>query len=77
MLIAYSTVPGYASLRDHDSGTWLIQTITDVFGENAKDTNLRDMLDMVSTVELCTFPLTFQTWYLVAYQHPNTIKGGA
>merc|ERR1712080_714195 len=48
MLVVYSTVPGYTSLRDHVQGTWLVQSITDVFSENAKDTDIREMLDMVS-----------------------------
>jgi len=47
MLIAYSTLPGYVSNRDHYRGTWFIESICKVFMENAKDMNLRDMLDEV------------------------------
>jgi hypothetical protein len=24
MIIAYSTIPGFASIRDHDKGTWYV-----------------------------------------------------
>jgi len=50
MLIAYSTLPGYVSNRDHYRGTWFIESICKVFMENAKDMNLRDMLDEVGLV---------------------------
>ena len=50
MLIAYSTLPGYVSNRDHYRGTWFIESICKVFMEQAKDTNLRDMLDEVGLV---------------------------
>ena len=50
MLIAYSTLPGYVSNRDHFRGTWFIESICKVFMEQAKDTNLRDMLDEVGLV---------------------------
>ena len=29
MIIAYSTIPGYASLRDHYNGTWFIQSLVE------------------------------------------------
>ena len=32
MIIAYSSLPGYASLRDHENGTWFIQSLVE--GEN-------------------------------------------
>ena len=50
MLIAYSSLPGYVSNRDHFRGTWFIESICKVFMEKAKDTNLRDMLDEVGLV---------------------------
>ena len=65
MLIAYSTLPGYVSNRDHYRGTWFIESIckvrsvhgygfvqamVQVFMEHAKDMNLRDMLDEVVLV---------------------------
>ena len=65
MLIAYSTLPGYVSNRDHYRGTWFIESIckvsndhgnscvqamVQVFMEHAKDMNLRDMLDEVGLV---------------------------
>jgi len=47
MLIAYSTLPGYVSNRNLYRGTWFIESICKVFMENAKNMNLRDMLDEV------------------------------
>jgi len=48
MIIAYSTIPGYASLRDHDKGTWFIQSLVEVFMSHAHDTELVDLLRMTS-----------------------------
>eukprot|EP00088_Acartia_fossae_P053910 TRINITY_DN6158_c0_g1_i2.p1 TRINITY_DN6158_c0_g1~~TRINITY_DN6158_c0_g1_i2.p1 ORF type:complete len:437 (-),score=95.93 TRINITY_DN6158_c0_g1_i2:1072-2382(-) len=48
MIIAYSTIPGYASLRDHDRGTWFIQSLVEVFMEHAHNTELIDLLRMTS-----------------------------
>ena len=31
MIIAYSTIPGFVSNRDHVSGTWFIQSLVEVF----------------------------------------------
>jgi len=48
MIIAYSTIPGYASLRDHDKGTWFLQSLVEVFMTHAHDTELVDLLRMTS-----------------------------
>ena len=48
MIIAYSTIPGYASLRDHDKGTWFVQSLCEVFMSHAHDTELVDLLRMTS-----------------------------
>lgn len=48
MIIAYSTIPGYASLRDHEHGTWFVQSLVEVFMANAHDTELVDLLRMTS-----------------------------
>ena len=48
MIIAYSTIPGYASLRDHDKGTWFIQSLVEVFMAHAHDTELVDLLRLTS-----------------------------
>jgi hypothetical protein len=48
MIIAYSTIPGYASLRDHDKGTWFVQSLVEVFMSHAHDTELVDLLRMTS-----------------------------
>lgn len=45
MVIAYSTLPGYVSNRDHYRGTWFIESICKAFMEHAKDMDLRDLLD--------------------------------
>jgi len=48
MIIAYSTIPGYASLRDHEHGTWFVQSLVEVFMAHAHDTELVDLLRMTS-----------------------------
>jgi caspase-like apoptosis-related cysteine protease len=48
VLIGYSTLPGFASNRDVYLGTWYIQAICEVFMEHACDTDVEDMLKMVS-----------------------------
>jgi len=48
MIIAYSTIPGYASLRDHERGTWFVQSLVEVFMNHAHDTELVDLLRMTS-----------------------------
>eukprot|EP00092_Neocalanus_flemingeri_P020369 GFUD01022067.1.p1 GENE.GFUD01022067.1~~GFUD01022067.1.p1 ORF type:complete len:449 (-),score=114.34 GFUD01022067.1:342-1688(-) len=48
MIIAYSTIPGYASMRDPDKGTWFVQSLVEVFMSHAHDTELVDLLRMTS-----------------------------
>jgi hypothetical protein len=48
MLIGYSTLPGFSSNRDIHLGTWYIQAICEVFMKHACDTDVEDMLKMVS-----------------------------
>ena len=48
ILIANSTVPGYVSNRNTRNGTWFFQCLIEVFKENAKDMDIRDMFDKVS-----------------------------
>merc|ERR1719234_1280585 len=48
MIIAYSTIPGYASLRDHQHGTWFVQSLVEVFMTHSHDTELVDLLRMTS-----------------------------
>lgn len=48
MIIAYSSLPGYASVRDHEKGTWFIQSLVEVFMNHAHDTELIDLLRMTS-----------------------------
>jgi len=48
MIIAYSTIPGYVSNRDHVSGTWFIQSLVEVFMNHAHDREIIDLLRMTS-----------------------------
>ena len=48
MVIAYSTIPGFASLRDHERGTWFIQSLVEVFMNHAHERELVDLLRMTS-----------------------------
>jgi caspase-like apoptosis-related cysteine protease len=52
ILIGYSTLPGFISNRDVYLGTWYIQAICEVFMEHAWDTDIEDMLKMVSLLTL-------------------------
>jgi len=48
MIIAYSTIPGFTSQRDHHSGTWFIQSLVETFMNHAHDRELIDLLRMTS-----------------------------
>jgi len=48
MIIAYSTIPGYASMRDHDHGTWFVQALVEVFMTFACELELIDLLRTTS-----------------------------
>jgi len=48
MIIAYSTIPGFTSQRDHQSGTWFIQALVETFMNHAHDRELIDLLRMTS-----------------------------
>ena len=48
MIIAYSTIPGYTSIRDHEKGTWFIQSLVEVFMNHAGEHELIDLLRMTS-----------------------------
>jgi len=61
ILIGYSTLPGFASNRDVYLGTWYIQAICEVFMEHACDTDVEDMLKMVS---LSAFIIIMIAWFL-------------
>ena len=52
ILIGYSTIPGFASNRDKYLGTWYIQAVCEIFMEYACDTDVEDMLKMVSLAAL-------------------------
>jgi len=61
VLIGYSTLPGFESNRDVFLGTWYIQAICEIFMEHACDTDIEDMLKMVS---LSAFIIVMFTWFL-------------
>jgi hypothetical protein len=61
ILIGYSTLPGFKSNRDVYLGTWYIQAICEIFMEHACDTDVEDMLKMVS---LSAFIIYMITWFL-------------
>ena len=44
MIIAYSTIPGFVSNRDHVSGTWFIQSLVEVFMNHGTATTFFDEL---------------------------------
>ena len=48
MIIAYSTLPGYVANRNTLHGTWFVQCLCKVFRENAKTSEIREMLDLVA-----------------------------
>ncbi len=50
MIIAYSTIPRYQSLRDHDTGSWFVQSLVEVFMNHAYDLDLIDLLLITSEV---------------------------
>lgn len=48
MVIANSTIPGFASIRDHEKGTWFIQSLVEIFSHHAHEKELVDLLRMTS-----------------------------
>ncbi|RZC33126.1 caspase-7-like, partial [Asbolus verrucosus] len=47
MLIAYSTLPGFVSYRNPESGTWYIQTLCEVFSKHAHEYHVEELLKIV------------------------------
>ncbi|XP_072378206.1 caspase-6-like [Diabrotica undecimpunctata] len=47
MLIAYSTIPGFFSLREPKNGSWYIQSICDVFSQHAANYHVEELLKIV------------------------------
>ena len=50
ILIANSTVPGFASNRNTVQGSWFFQCLTKVFKENADHMDIREMFDEVANM---------------------------
>lgn len=46
--ICYGTVPGFATNRDVEFGSWYVKELCKVFAENAHDTDLEDLMKLVS-----------------------------
>ena len=61
ILIGYPTLPGFASHRDVYLGTWYVSAICEGFMEHACDTDIEDMLKMVSLSSLIIIMIT---WFL-------------
>lgn len=47
MLVAFSTLPGFFSMRDTQKGSWYIQGIYDVFKKHAKELDIETLLKIV------------------------------
>ena len=60
-IFVYSTVPGYYSWRNNENGSWFVQSIIKVFGENAYCMDLLQMLTRVNALIS-----TFKSWHPVA-----------
>ena len=48
MVIAYSTIPGYATNRSTKDGSWFVQSLCEVFRQEANTSEIREMLDNVA-----------------------------
>ncbi|CAL4087714.1 unnamed protein product, partial [Meganyctiphanes norvegica] len=48
MFIIFSTIEGFVSFRHPEHGSWLIESICDIFMKNAFEMNLNDLMMMVS-----------------------------
>ncbi|XP_026475815.1 caspase Dronc-like [Ctenocephalides felis] len=48
MLICHSTIPGFQSYREAETGTWYINTICNIWAENACDTDVESMMKQVA-----------------------------
>eukprot|EP00092_Neocalanus_flemingeri_P101353 GFUD01129594.1.p1 GENE.GFUD01129594.1~~GFUD01129594.1.p1 ORF type:complete len:249 (-),score=72.43 GFUD01129594.1:482-1123(-) len=84
ILIANSTVPGFVSNRNTKHGTWFFQCLVEVFKENAKHMDIRDMFDQVSRVlnekesndnnrRKQTFEVTSRGFYKKLYFNPYEV----
>jgi caspase-like apoptosis-related cysteine protease len=47
MIVCYSTIPGYASIRSESSGTWFGYTLAHQIAEHAHEMHLEDILKRV------------------------------
>lgn len=52
ILLCYGTVPGFATHRDVQFGSWYARELCKVFAEHAWDTHIEDMMKMVSSKTL-------------------------
>lgn len=49
-IYAYSTVPGYYAWRNSTEGSWFIKSVVKVFGENAYNMEILQMLTKVNNL---------------------------
>jgi hypothetical protein len=59
VLVACSTLPGFASNRDTRLGTWFIQAVCEIFMKHACDKDVIHMLQLVSLPLLPVLPALF------------------
>lgn len=67
MIVAYATLPGYVANRDKYRGTWFIESLCQVFMDNAAELEIREMLDKVGET-LRNFESEFRTKQSFAYE---------
>lgn len=61
VLIAYSTIPGFYSVRDPKKGSWYIQSICEVFRKHYRDFDVETLLKIVDEQLSKKHPLQKQT----------------
>ncbi|MEE6482126.1 hypothetical protein FKM82_013159 [Ascaphus truei] len=49
ILVSYSTFPGFVSWRDRETGSWYVETLDKILGEQAATEDLQTLLVMVRT----------------------------
>ncbi|XP_019760576.1 putative inactive caspase B isoform X2 [Dendroctonus ponderosae] len=61
VLIAFSTLPGYTSSRNPETGTWYIQSLCDVIERHQREFHIEEMLKLVDDQLNNKHPLYAQT----------------
>lgn len=61
ILIAHSTIPGFASHRDPKDGSWYIQALCKIFAQHAYNTHVEDLFKLVDAELQNYFNISAQT----------------